>query len=92
MTQVTLEIDGMMCGMCEAHVKDIIRKAVPEAKKVRASHYSGKASFLMDSDSFPEAAKASMIKGTEEFGYHILNVSTEKEKTSKGIFGKLFAK
>ena len=37
MVQVTLKIDGMMCGMCEAHVGDAIRKQLPEARKVSAS-------------------------------------------------------
>ena len=26
MIKITLEIDGMMCGMCEAHVNDAIRR------------------------------------------------------------------
>ena len=30
MTKTTLKIDGMMCGMCESHVNDAIRKAFPE--------------------------------------------------------------
>ena len=25
MIETTLKIDGMMCGMCEAHVSDVIR-------------------------------------------------------------------
>ena len=29
MTKTTLKIDGMMCGMCEAHVNDAIRGCVP---------------------------------------------------------------
>ena len=37
MDKVILKIDGMMCAMCEAHVCDAIRKAVPAAKKVAAS-------------------------------------------------------
>ena len=32
-----MKVDGMMCGMCEAHVCDAIRKAVPAARKVAAS-------------------------------------------------------
>ena len=36
MIKTTLKIDGMMCGMCEAHIKDTIRKAVPDADKVTA--------------------------------------------------------
>ena len=30
MYKTTLKIDGMMCGMCEAHVCDAVRKAVPD--------------------------------------------------------------
>ena len=41
MTKTTLKIDGMMCGMCEAHVNDAIRKAVPDATKVKSSHTKG---------------------------------------------------
>ena len=42
MIKTTLKIDGMMCPMCEAHVCDAIRKAVPAAKKVKANRARGK--------------------------------------------------
>ena len=29
MYQTTVGVDGMMCGMCEAHVNDAVRKAFP---------------------------------------------------------------
>ena len=29
MYQITLGIDGMMCGMCESHINDAIRKEFP---------------------------------------------------------------
>ena len=32
----TVEVNGMMCGMCEAHVNDAVRKACP-VKKVSSS-------------------------------------------------------
>ena len=48
MIKTVLKIDGMMCGMCEAHVADAIRKAVPAAKKVTASRSKGEASFLTE--------------------------------------------
>ncbi len=32
-----LAIDGMMCGMCEAHVNDLIRRKFPFVKKVKSS-------------------------------------------------------
>ena len=37
MIETTVKVDGMMCGMCEAHVSDAIRGALP-VKKVTASH------------------------------------------------------
>ena len=43
MIKTTMKIDGMMCGMCEAHVCDAIRKAVPAAKKVIVNNDSLKA-------------------------------------------------
>ena len=46
MIKTTLKIDGMMCGMCEAHVAEAIRRAVPAAKKVSASRSKGEATFL----------------------------------------------
>ena len=48
MLKTTLNIEGMACGMCEAHICDVIRKTVPEAKKVTASHKKGEASFLTE--------------------------------------------
>lgn len=32
-----LSIDGMMCGSCEAHVNNLIRKKYPFVKKVKSS-------------------------------------------------------
>ena len=37
MKKTTVRIDGMMCGMCEAHICDVIRKTFSDAKKVSAS-------------------------------------------------------
>ena len=38
MIETVVQVDGMMCGMCESHVNDAVRKAFPEAKKVASSH------------------------------------------------------
>ena len=40
MIQTTVKVEGMMCGMCEAHVNDAVRKAIKE-KKVTSSHTKG---------------------------------------------------
>ncbi len=35
MYQTTLKIDGMMCGMCESHINDTIRKLCPSKRSRR---------------------------------------------------------
>ena len=46
MYQTTMKIEGMMCGMCEAHIADTIRRTIPSARKVSASRNRKEASFL----------------------------------------------
>ena len=41
MIETTVKVEGMMCGMCESHVNEAVRKAFPEAKKVSSSHTKG---------------------------------------------------
>ena len=48
MTRTVIGVEGMMCGMCEAHICDAIRKAVPSAKKVTASRGKKEAVFLSE--------------------------------------------
>ena len=40
MIKYTLKIDGMMCGMCEAHINEAVRAAF-KVKKVSSSHTNG---------------------------------------------------
>ena len=81
MIRTTLKIDGMMCGMCEAHISDAIRNAVPDAKKVTASRAKKEASFLTE-----EAVDAALLKNAvDETGYTFLGAeSAPYEK--KGLF------
>ena len=48
MNQITIKIQDMSCGMCEAHINDTVRKVHPEAKKVASSHRKGETTFLLD--------------------------------------------
>ena len=83
MIKTTLKIDGMMCGMCEAHVSDAIRKAVPSAKKVAASRSKKEATFLTEEPVDTEALKAAI----DATGYTCLSAeSAPYEK--KGWFGR----
>ncbi len=47
--KITVQVDGMMCGMCESHINDAIRKAFP-VKKVTSSHSRGETVLLTESD------------------------------------------
>ena len=40
MIKTTLKIDGMMCGMCESHIKNAIRNKIT-VKKISSSHKKG---------------------------------------------------
>ena len=83
MVKTTVKIDGMMCSMCEAHICDTIRKAVPDAKKISASKGKKEASFLTEAPVDPAALQA-VIDAT---GYPCLGVeSAPYEK--KGWFGR----
>ena len=83
MIKTTLKIDGMMCGMCEAHICDTIRNAVPDAKKVAASRGKKEASFLTEDIVDKERLKAAI----DATGYTCMSVeSAAYEK--KGLFGR----
>ena len=82
MIKTTLKIDGMMCGMCEAHVCETIRKAVPSAKKVTASRSRKEASFLTE-EAVDGAALKAAIGAT---GYTCLSVDSAPEKKKGWLF------
>ena len=80
MTQITLKIDGMQCGMCESHVNDAIRQAF-KIKKVSSSHSKGETIIITDSVIDDKALCATI----EKTGYKVLSCqSTPYEK--KGLF------
>ncbi len=81
MIQTTIKIDGMMCGMCEAHICDTIRNNMPDAKKVAASHSRGEVSFLTERAPDEDALRA-MIDAT---GYTFVSM-TSAPYEKKGWF------
>ncbi|MCR5195246.1 MAG: cation transporter [Pseudobutyrivibrio sp.] len=83
MYKTMLKIDGMMCGMCEAHVNDVIRKKVPEAKKVKSSYTKGEASFI--SEEIPD--ENMLVAAVGETGYSVEWMKSEPyEKKFLGLF------
>ena len=82
MYKVTVKIDGMTCGMCEAHICDTIRKVYPNAKKVKASRTRGEATFLAeDAPDF-----GALEKAIADTGYTFVSADAGPYE-KRGLFG-----
>ena len=80
MIRYIIAVDGMQCGMCEAHVNEAIRRAFP-AKKVASSHSKKQTVVITDSPIDQQELQA-VINNT---GYTALAVSGEPYE-KKGLF------
>ena len=83
MIKTVLKIDGMACTMCEAHVNDAIRRALPGAKKVASSYKKGESSFVTDGQPDLDA----LCGAIESTGYRVLSADSESYE-KKGLFGR----
>lgn len=85
MKKIVLQIDGMMCSMCEAHINDALRAAF-KIKKVTSSHKTGQSVILSETD-IPDGELYSALEKT---GYRLISISRpEDENEKKGMFGFL---
>lgn len=80
MIKTTLKIDGMMCGMCEAHVNDTIRKNC-QVKKVKSSAKKGETIIISEDKLNKELLTGIMA----ELGYILVESKSELYK-NKGFF------
>lgn len=81
MVKITVGVEGMQCGMCEAHVNDAVRKAFP-VKKVTSSHTKNQ-TVILSEQPVGEQALRDVIGQT---GYEVISfVSEPYEK--KRLFG-----
>ena len=72
----------MMCGMCESHISDTIRKAAA-VKKVSSSHTKGEAVVITEEPLDVDAVKAA-IHAT---GYEVTDAASEPyEKKHFSLF------
>ena len=60
MIKTTVKVDGMMCGMCESHVNDAVRKAF-QVDKVTSSHSKGETVIISDG-----TGRRSKIKNSDQ--------------------------
>ena len=85
MIKITVKVDGMMCGMCEAHVNDAVRRALP-VKKVTSNHRRGETVILCEND-IGDDRIAAVIKDS---GYDWKGCKREQAKS--GSLLRLFRK
>lgn len=80
MVKTVLKIDGMMCGMCEAHMNDLIRKNF-KVKKVTSSAKDGETVIISDAELDIPWAK----KQIKDIGYELVEYTSEPYE-KKGLF------
>ena len=80
MVKTVLKIDGMMCGMCEAHMNDLIRKNF-KVKKVTSSAKDGETVIISDAELDIPWAK----KQIKDIGYELLDYTSDPYE-KKGLF------
>lgn len=82
MQKTTVKVDGMMCGMCESHVNDAVRAALP-IKKVTSSHTKGETVILSDAPLDEQTLRDAIGKT----GYTVLSVTAEPY-VKRGLFSR----
>lgn len=80
MVKTVLKIDGMMCGMCEAHMNELIRKNF-KVKKVTSSAKDGETVIISDAEMDIPWAK----KQIKDIGYELVDYTSEPYE-KKGLF------
>ena len=80
MVKITVGIEGMACGMCEAHLGESVRNAF-QVKKVTSSHTKKQTVILAEKD-IPEQELKSVVA---KAGYDAVSVSSEPYE-KKGLF------
>lgn len=85
MVKITVGIEGMACGMCEAHINEAVRNAFP-VKKVTSSH-TKKETVILAEREIPEPELRKVIA---EAGYDVITVNRAPYE-KKGLFSRRHA-
>lgn len=80
MIKTTVKIEGMACGMCEAHMNDVFRKAF-ELKSVTSS-FKKKESVLLSEKQLDSEVVKKVVEGA---GYKYIS-SYSEPNLKKGLF------
>ena len=82
MLKITLEVEGMRCGMCETHVNDVVRR-VDGVKKVESAHAKGRTEVVAEDGTNIGLIKEAIAKQ----GYGVGKVETEPYE-KRGLFSR----
>ena len=82
MVQVILKVDGMACGMCEAHINDAIRSHFT-VKKVSSSHTKGET--IIQCEEPPEQERLRAV--IAETGYELKGMTVVPCEEKRGLGG-----
>ena len=80
MIKITIQIEGLQCGMCEAHINDVMRREFP-VKKVNSSHAKGQTVIITEDEIDDQRLK----EVVEKTGYEVIAVKREPYK-ERGLF------
>ncbi len=82
MYKITANVEGMACGMCEAHINDAVRNAF-KVKKVTSSHTKKQTVIISENEISEQELKDVITKA----GYDAMSVTSEPYE-KKGLFHK----
>ncbi|MBQ4121355.1 MAG: heavy-metal-associated domain-containing protein [Clostridia bacterium] len=82
MTQITVQVEGMKCPMCEAHVNDAIRDRFA-VEKVTSSHKKNETIILTEIPIEDESLRATITA----MGYQVGSITREPYE-KKGFFSR----
>ena len=80
MIKTVLKIDGMMCGMCESHMNDVVRKSC-SPKKVNSSAKNGETVVISEAPLDIPYLKQQI----KDIGYELVSYTSEPYE-KKGFF------
>lgn len=72
MIKITLGVEGMVCGMCETHVNDALRRAFP-LRKVKSSRKKKETIMMVEEDIEDAKIEAAM----QATGYQLTSIHKE---------------
>lgn len=84
MVKITLDIEGMACSMCEAHINTAVRNAF-SVKKVTSSHAKAKTEIIAEAPIEEEKLRGVIA----QTGYTLTGIKTEPyKKKGFSLFGR----